>query len=51
LINLVRGGFGSWKDILEMEKNQGLEFLTEIQTILSILNQEDQLDSRINHGR
>jgi hypothetical protein len=43
---LVRSGFGTWKEILEMEKEQGLEALVEIQTILSIINQEEELDSK-----
>lgn len=48
IINLVRGGFGTWKEILELKEKFGLDYLLELQYILSIFNQEDELDVRQN---
>jgi len=42
MINLVRAGFGTWKEILLMKKEYGLDYLVELQQILDIINQEDQ---------
>jgi len=46
MINLVKSGFGSWPQILELKEKYGLDYLLEIQNILNILMQEDQLDGR-----
>ena len=43
---MVRNGFGKWGEILELKEKYGLEYLMEIQYILSILTQEDELDAR-----
>jgi len=48
IINLVRSGFGTWKEILELKEKFGLDYLLELQYILSIFNQEDELDVRQN---
>jgi phosphohistidine swiveling domain-containing protein len=36
---------GSYKDILEIEKQEGLEFLEDLHKILAIISQEEELDS------
>ena len=43
---MVRNGFGKWNEVLELKEKYGLDYLLEIQYILSILNQEDELDAR-----
>lgn len=35
---------GSYKDILEIEKTEGLEFLDDLNRILAIISQEEELD-------
>jgi hypothetical protein len=45
MISLVRGGFGSWKEVYELKEKLGVEKLLEIQNILSILQQEEELDN------
>ena len=42
MINLVRAGFGTWKEILQMRDEYGLEYMVELQQVLDIINQEDQ---------
>ena len=44
IINLVRNGIGTYKEILELEKMEGLEFLQEIVSILAIISQEEEMD-------
>jgi hypothetical protein len=46
IINLVRSGFGSYKDILSMEKEIGLKTLEELHTILTITLEEEKIDSK-----
>jgi len=41
----VRNGFGTWKEVFELKKELGMEKLLEIQNILSILQQEEELDN------
>jgi len=41
----VRIGFGTWKEVFELKKELGMEKLLEIQNILSILQQEEELDN------
>lgn len=36
---------GTYKEILEIEKSQGLDILEDIQLILVIISQEEQLDA------
>lgn len=43
---MVRNGFGKWGEVIELKEKYGLDYLLEIQYILSILNQEDELDAR-----
>ncbi len=45
IISLVKGGFGSWTEIYELKEKLGMEKLLEIQNILSILQQEEELDN------
>jgi len=45
LISLVRNGFGSWTEVIALKKEMGIEKLMEIQNILSILQQEEELDN------
>lgn len=49
IINLVRSGFGTWSEILTLKEKHGMDYLLDIQYILSILQQEDELDARNNH--
>jgi hypothetical protein len=42
---LVRNGFGTWKEVFELKKELGMEKLLEIQNILSIIQQEEELDN------
>jgi len=37
---------GTFTEILELKDKYGVEYLNEIAEILSIFNQEDELDSR-----
>lgn len=46
IITLTRSQFGSLKDILELKEKYGMDYLLELQYILSILQQEDSLDER-----
>lgn len=46
IIQFVRGGFATWTEALQLEKEHGIEFILEIMNILAILHQEEQLDSR-----
>jgi len=41
MINLVRAGFGTWQEILEMKEKYGLEYLQELQAVLGIISQEE----------
>jgi len=41
----VRNGFGSWTEVFELKEKLGMEKLLEIQNILSILQQEEELDN------
>lgn len=41
---MIRNNFGSLKEILELKDRYGLDYLLELQYILSILRQEDELD-------
>ena len=41
----MRNGFGTWKEVFELKKELGMEKLLEIQNILSILQQEEELDN------
>jgi len=45
MISLVRGGFGSWTEVYDLKEKLGMEKLLEIQNILSILQQEEELDN------
>lgn len=45
LINLVRNGFGTWKEVFELKEQLGMDKLIEIQDILSIIQQEEELDN------
>lgn len=45
LISLVRNGFGTWKEVFELKEQLGMEKLMEIQNILSIIQQEEELDN------
>lgn len=45
MINLVRSGFGSWTEVIELKEKLGMEKLLEIQNILAILQQEEELDN------
>ena len=45
LISLVRNGFGTWKEVFELKEKLGMEKLLEIQNILSIIQQEEELDN------
>jgi hypothetical protein len=42
---LVRNGFGTWKEVFELKEKLGMEKLLEIQNILSIIQQEEELDN------
>ena len=37
---------GTYKDIIEVEKMEGLEHLQDINTILAIMSQEEELDRK-----
>ena len=50
MINLVRDGFGSYKEIMSMRDEQ-IEELTAISEILAILQQEEELDNAHNRRR
>jgi hypothetical protein len=41
----VRNGFGTWKEVFELKEKLGMEKLLEIQNILSIIQQEEELDN------
>ena len=41
----MRNGFGSWTEVFELKEKLGMEKLIEIQNILSILQQEEELDN------
>ena len=41
----MRNGFGSWTEVYELKEKLGMEKLLEIQNILSILQQEEELDN------
>jgi len=43
---MVRSGFGNYKEVMDLKEKYGIDYLMELQYILSILNQEDQLDAR-----
>ena len=43
-------GIGTYKDILEIEKSEGLDFLLEINKILAITQQEEELDRNAKQG-
>jgi len=45
LISLVRNGFGTWKEVFELKEQLGMDKLLEIQNILSIIQQEEELDN------
>ena len=45
MINLVRSGFGTWIEVIELKEKLGMEKLLEIQNILAILQQEEELDN------
>ena len=45
LITLVRNGFGTWKEVFELKEQLGMDKLMEIQNILSIIQQEEELDN------
>jgi len=49
MIYLVRGGFGSWTEIYDLKEKLGMDKLLEIQNILSILQQEEELDNGNRH--
>lgn len=49
MINLVRSGFGTWKEIFELKEKMGLDKLMEIHNILAIVQQEEELDRRNGH--
>ena len=49
MISLVRGGFGSWTEIYDLKEKLGMDKLIEIQNILSILQQEEELDNANRH--
>ena len=44
IINLVRSGFGNWNEMFEFKEKHGIEKLLEIQNILSIIEQEEDLE-------
>jgi len=48
MISLVRGGFGSWTEVYDLKEKLGIDKLLEIQNILSILQQEEELDNANN---
>ena len=41
----MRNGFGTWKEVFELKEKLGMEKLLEIQNILSIIQQEEELDN------
>lgn len=41
----MRSGFGTWKEVFELKEKIGMEKLLEIQHILSIFQQEEELDN------
>jgi hypothetical protein len=43
---MMRLNFGNLKEVLELRDKYGMEYLMEMQYILSIINQEDELDAR-----
>ena len=45
VISLVRNGFGTYKEVMEMIKTEGADKLFEMLNILSILQQEEELDN------
>ena len=45
----MRNGFGSWTEVFELKEKLGMEKLIEIQNILSILQQEEELDNGRRH--
>ena len=49
IISLVRGGFGTYTEIYALKEKLGMEKLLEIQNILSILQQEEELDNGNRH--
>jgi hypothetical protein len=46
---MVRSGFGNYKEVMDLKEKYGIDYLMELQYILSILNQEDELDARHSH--
>ena len=42
----MRNGFGSWTEVFELKEKLGMSKLIEIQNILSILQQEEELDRK-----
>ena len=47
----MRSGFGTWKEVYELKDTIGMEKLLELQNILSILQQEEELDNANQSGR
>ena len=50
VINLVKAGFGTYKDIFALSKTD-LEEMLEVSQILTILNQEEELDNANRSNR
>ena len=46
----MRNGFGTWKEVFELKEKLGMEKLLEIQDILSIIQQEEELDNARNRN-
>ncbi len=50
VINLVRAGFGTYKEIIAMRDEQ-IQELLEISEILTIIQQEEELDNASSNRR
>ena len=50
MINLVKAGFGTYREIMSMS-DEKLDELLEISQILAILQQEEELDNGINRNQ
>jgi hypothetical protein len=50
VINLVRSGFGTYKEIMAMKDDQ-IQELLELSDILTIIQQEEELDNANSHKR
>lgn len=46
---MMRANFGNLKEVLELKEKYGIDYLTELQYILNILNEEEALDARSSH--